>query len=390
MEDPHPQAQHFSIARGGPLFSLMKRLGLAARNDLRNKSRALAFVLLTWVVPLALSAMRGHLVSIPGGVAYLSDAGVWAKFLLATGLFIVSERGIDRKLASCVGRLLFVPIIPKQSLAVANQAITRATARRDSSLPELICLLLAIALSVLNYWNLLHQPGASWAIEGQGDGLARLTPAGWWTLCISNTIFWFVLLRIFWWHANWTLLARDLARLPLRIVATHPDGYGGIGFVNDYPNGYIVFNIGLSCVVAAAVAREPNLTATAFGVIAGLWLAMALVFFMVPLLWFGGRLAKLKRRTLSEASARATEFERQAERKVFGRNLFADGDEVRQEPVADPGKFYSASIKRPSLIAARKTMIPIIAASLLPLAALGATEFPFGQLMTIIKRLLFL
>src|SRR4029078_7460495 len=46
MEDPHTQAQRFAIARGGPLFSLMKRLGLAARNDLRNKSRALAFVLL--------------------------------------------------------------------------------------------------------------------------------------------------------------------------------------------------------------------------------------------------------------------------------------------------------------------------------------------------------
>lgn len=390
MEDPHPQAQHFSIARGGPLFSLMKRLGLVTQNRLHHKSRALAFILLTWLVPLALSAMRGDAVSIPGGTSYLGDAGVWAKFLLATGLFIAAERGIDRKLGSCVSRLLSVPIIPERSLAIANQAITRATARRDASLPELVCLLLAIALSALNYWNLLQQPGASWALEGQGDGLARLTPAGWWTLCISNTIFWFLLLRIFWWHAIWTLLMRDLARLPLRLVATHLDGYGGIGFVNDYPNGYFFFNIGLSCVVAAAVAREPNLTATAFGIIAALWLAIALMFFMVPLVGFGRRLANLKRRTLYEASARSTEFEREAERKAFGRNLFADGDEVGQEPVADPAKLYAASIKRPSLIAARKTMIPIIATSLLPLAALGATEFPFGQLMTIIKRLLFL
>jgi hypothetical protein len=41
-------------------------------------------------------------------------------------------------------------------------------------------------------------------------------------------LFWFLLLRWLWRHAVWGLLLRDLARLELRLVATHPDGAGGL------------------------------------------------------------------------------------------------------------------------------------------------------------------
>ncbi|MDE1991091.1 MAG: hypothetical protein KGI75_01245 [Rhizobiaceae bacterium] len=388
MEEPAHQTASFSIARGGPYFSAMERLGLARHGRLHRKSRALLLVTIAWLVPLVLAAAAGNAIHVDG--AYLSDVGVWAKFLIAIGLFTIAEQGIDRKLAFCVSQLFSVPLIPAQSSAAGNEAITRAVARRDGPVAEAVCLLLAIVFSVMNYANIFHQHQTSWALDAGGEN-RLLTLAGWWTLCISNTVFWFLLLRIFWWHANWTLLMRDLAKLPLRLVATHPDGYGGIGFVNDYPNGYVYFNIGISSVVAAALARETSINVSVFGIIAGLWLAMALLFFAIPLFWFARRLTRLKRLTLYAASAAATEFERQVERKLFGHNLFPDSDEDGGPDIAsDPARFYAASKKRPSMIAARTTLIPIIAATLAPIAAVGITEFPFSQLVPVIKRLLFL
>ena len=84
---------------------------------------------------------------------------------------------------------------------------------------------------------------------------ARLTVAGWWCALVSNPLFWFLLLRWLWRHAVWGLLLRDLAGLDLRLVATHPDGAGGLAFIGQYPNAFAAFVFALSCVVGAAIAH---------------------------------------------------------------------------------------------------------------------------------------
>ena len=50
----------------------------------------------------------------------------------------------------------------------------------------------------------------------------------------------------------WALLLRELARLDVRLVATHPDGMGRLAFVGRYPNVFSVFVFALSSVLAAA------------------------------------------------------------------------------------------------------------------------------------------
>ena len=42
----------------------------------------------------------------------------------------------------------------------------------------------------------------------------------------------------------------------LRLIFTHPDRMGGLRFVGQYPNAYATFVFAISCVVAAAVAKE--------------------------------------------------------------------------------------------------------------------------------------
>ncbi|RWN59381.1 hypothetical protein [Mesorhizobium sp.] len=84
-----------------------------------------------------------------------------------------------------------------------------------------------------------------------------MTLAGWWCLLISAPIFSFLFLRWLWRHHVWgLLLLRDVAKLDLRLTASHPDGRGGLRFIGQYPNVYSTFVFAINCVVAAAIVNQ--------------------------------------------------------------------------------------------------------------------------------------
>ena len=88
------------------------------------------------------------------------------------------------------------------------------------------------------------------------DGSLQLTFAGWWTLLIALPLFWFLLGRWLWRFVTWGLMLRDVARCDLRLVATHADRCGGLAFIGQYPNTYLLFAFALSTVVAATVLKH--------------------------------------------------------------------------------------------------------------------------------------
>jgi hypothetical protein len=117
-------------------------------------------------------------------------------------------------------------------------------------------------------------------------------------------------------------MLRDLTVLELRLVATHPDGHGGLAFIGQYPNAYTLFMFALSCVLGAAIAQElmTGVLATAtYGYLMGVWLFTVLVILAWPLLAFRKPLADLKECTLLLSSAQATRHHRAAEREALGK-----------------------------------------------------------------------
>src|SRR5262249_35827559 len=155
-----------------------------------------------------------------------------------------------------------------------------------------------IALSLASLFNLLGAETSSWAVTVT-DGHKSLTLAAWWCLIVSSPIFWFLLLRGLWRHLVWSRLLRALAKLELRLVATHPDGKAGLGFIGRYPNAYALFIFGISCVLGAALAHQllqKELTVTAYGCVMAAWLLIVLALFAYPLAAFSKPLADLKER----------------------------------------------------------------------------------------------
>jgi hypothetical protein len=393
MKTERAHISAFLIAHGGAFYELQKRLKLLREDALRTASRAALFVVLAWGVPLVLAIIADNALGTLEEEPYLLDLDAWARFFIGVGLFVLIEPRVEERLRGLLAQFVRTPLAPS-AFEAAAKAVTTAIKRRDAPLAELVCALVAV-LATINLWfRLLETDTASWAVHVSAEG-NQLTAAGWWCLVVSNTMFWFLLLRWLWRHLVWAMLLRKFASLELRLAVTHPDGHGGIGFIGQYPNAYAGFVFAVSWALAATVAHEllqGELSVTAYGVVMGVWLLIVLLFFGYGLLAFRKPLDRLKEKTLFVSSAQATRHHRAAERKLLGRNMSAaeDAEPAEAEEVPDPSKLYENAGKLSGLLVTRSGLLPVSAAALLPLVIAGATKLPFKEVLTIMKRLLLL
>jgi hypothetical protein len=394
MTNNEDQIGQFLIARGGPFYELQKQLGLLREDAFRAGSRALLFVGLAWGVPLILTLVAGNAFGSAADKPYLLELGVWARFFIAIGIFMLMERQTEERLRTHLMQFARAPILAPGSFEAAAEAVTQALKRRDAYFAEIICLAIAILGTLATYFRLLDGDTTSWAVRVLPDG-NTLTLAGWWCVVVSNTLFWFLLLRWLWRHFVWSKMLRDLAVLELRLVATHPDGHGGLAFISQYPNAYASFVFAVSCVLGAAIAQEliaGELTTATYGYLMGVWLLIVLMLLAWPLLAFRKPLADLKERTLLACSSQATRHHRAAERELLGKNISAteDAESASASEIPDSSGVFATAKKLSVFLISRTALLPVSAAALFPLVVAGATQLPFKELLKVVKRLLLL
>src|SRR5271167_3824450 len=339
----------YLASHGGPFFELQRRLGVLREDALLASRRAAMFVALAWGVPLVLSLISGRAFGPADTHPFLLDFGAWARFFIAIGLFVLAEQQVEYGLHGKLGQLVRAPILAPVSFEAAANAVVRALKQRNSGAAEIVCLGLAIAGTIAWLANLMTADSSTWAVQVADDS-AHVTLAGWWSVICSAPLFYFLLFRGLWRYIVWAMLLWRIAALELRLVATHPDGKGGLAFLAQYPNAYSMFVFGISSAMAITVVRhvfERNISSVTFGYIITGWLAIVFAFFAFPLLAFTKPLSELKEKSLQILAARATQSLRAAERTLLGANVVAD-DPAEASPdhaVADPSGQYAVTKK---------------------------------------------
>jgi hypothetical protein len=392
MSSAESQIGDYLASHGGPFFELQRRLGMLRENAMHAGRRAAIFVTIAWGVPLLLSLIEGHAFGRKAEGPFLLDFGAWARFFVAVGLFLLSETEVENGLRAKIHQFIQAPVLAPNSFEAAADAVATALKRRSSSVAEIVCLAIAIigGFALWEQWH--HAVASNWAVQADDAG-AHITFAGWWAICFSAPIFYFLLLRGLWRYIVWALLLWRISRLDLRLVPGHPDGKGGLGFVAEYPNAYALFVFGVSSAAAIVVVRhvfDSGISSVTFGYIITAWLAIVLVFFGFPLIAFTKPLGAVKRKALEDLGAQATVFHRQAERALIGHNLVANdpAEAALVSPVADPSGQYAISRKFSIFLLSRTSLVPIAAAALVPFAIAGATKLPYKEVLALVKKLL--
>jgi hypothetical protein len=283
-------------------------------------------------------------------------------------------------------------LLAPESTPAAAEAVSNALEQRDSRLAEITALALAAGVAVLSFTTQKSIDSSSWVVR-QSESSNTLTVAGWWSVWISLPLCYFLMFRGLWRHFVWAKLLRNISRLELRLVATHPDGKGGLGFLAEYPNAYMYFVFGMSSLVAAAMAKHlihGSVSVAAFSTVITGWLAIVIVLFAVPLSAFSRPLAVLKQRTMLRLAAEATRYHRMVERKQLGANVVANGDGEVSEGLSDPTKLYETSRKLSTVLASRGAILPVTAAALVPFGVAGVVWLPYKEVISVLKKLLLL
>src|SRR5437867_4069907 len=78
----------------------------------------------------------------------------------------------------------------------------------------------------------LHTDALAWAVSRE-TGQLRVGFGGWWFLFVVRPVFTFLLLHWVWRLVIVAVLFWRIAHLDLRLVLTHPDRTGGLGFLEQ-------------------------------------------------------------------------------------------------------------------------------------------------------------
>jgi hypothetical protein len=289
-------AADLSFIRGGPFYRAQQALRLIHPSQWNLSRRIIVLIAVTWLPLLVLTAILKP----TGLVSLIREYRIYARLLIAVPVLLIGESFMDSRFRLVIGHIRQVGLLHSSDLAHMDGVIATLIRLRDAFLPELIVLVLLVVHTALSYRGLVD--ASPWLGQGVGANL-HLTVAGWYAVAVSAPIFQFLLGLGLWRWLLWTYFAFQLSRQNLRLVATHPDGHGGLGFLGLTVAAFAPIAFAATAVIGATWRNEIlrggarladfKLQAIVLAVIIGLVALGPLVFF-VP------RLAALRRRGILE------------------------------------------------------------------------------------------
>jgi hypothetical protein len=211
---------------GGPLHRLGCRLGLV-RDGTNTTALGLVLGAVPWIVLLALALIEGL-----GHMLFSIQAiGAHVRLLVAIPLLFVCEAFIDPRFTAFVRGVVRSQVVPAIARPALESEIARIARWKDAWLPEVVLLLAAGLLGVTtrNEDVFTYLSGLTGGSNPSTVGEMSWISQWYWMVCMP--LFRFLLLRWLWRLALWCVFLWRVSRLELRLVPTHPDRAGGLGYL---------------------------------------------------------------------------------------------------------------------------------------------------------------
>ena len=363
---------------GGPLHTLGRRLGLV-RGGANTVLLGVVLGIGPWLVLLLLALLAGD----ASRLFSLSVIAAHVRLLAVIPLFFLCETWVDPRMSAFVGVITRSGVVPEAAQPALAAEVARVRAWKDSWIPDVACLLLTLA------WSL---GGARFDIIGTTSDFdpARaasgipLAGAWYWFFCLP--LFRFLALRWLWRLGEWTWFLSRVARLDLELVPTHPDGAGGLGYLEVVHLHLLPLILALSAVQSAALAEEIGSGAMPFSAVYGafgLVLAVVAVLFLGPMFLFTPRLWSAQVQGMADYMEFAADYVSRFDRKWLG------GKTAPAEPLLGTSDLQSlADLGNSVSVIRRMRWVPISfdllrdygVAAILPMLPLGLMKYPLAEL----------
>jgi len=173
---------------------------------------------------------------------------------------------------------------------------------KDFWIAEALLMLFTFVLPHFGFGEILHgkTSNAEWIFE-QAGGSVNMANAFYAWFCLP--LFRFLLLRWIWHLGLWCFFLYRLNRLKLNLLPTHPDGAGGIGYLEVVHEHFTPLAFAFAALESATLAEEITSGSMPFEALYYLIpfvLVMNLLFFIAPLFLFSAKLWRCKVTGLDE------------------------------------------------------------------------------------------
>ena len=244
------------VAPGGPIFRLMQRIGIARNDHPSIRRRVLALLLVTWVPMCVFALVQGVALGPTPRESFLLDFATYARFFIGLPILVYAEFFIGERLTLAGRQFVHDGIVSTEDYPRFEQAIARL-ARHRESVPATLIL---IALAAIGAWNFTYESASGvglvgWRVAFFPEGHAfRYNLAAIWSQLVALPIVLFLGYRWLWRIIMWGLFLRDVSRLDLRLVPTHADRCGGLGFLEIAHVAFGILAFAIGCVLSAEAA----------------------------------------------------------------------------------------------------------------------------------------
>jgi hypothetical protein len=390
-QDPYD----FSVILGGPLFQMFRRAHLCGDALQLLRRRVVVITLFTWLPLLILSALGGHLWGDAIQIPFLKDIEAHARLLLALPMLIVAELVVHQRMRLLARQFLDRGMISDGSRARFDAAVASALRLRNSVVVEVLLIVLVYLFTTQFVWPqqvafLKTLSMTTWYAVPAG-GSYELTAAGWWFLYVSLPVFQFMLVRWYFRLFIWIRFLAAAAGCRPRVVPTHPDRMGGLGFLSDTVVAFAMLLLAHGTLLAGLIANRiffRGATLLDFKVELAVVPAFLLLIVLGPLLLFMPCLAEARRVGLREYGTLAQRYVREFDDKWLrggapaGEPLVGSAD---IQSLADLGNSFEILRGLRPVPITKEALLQLAVITLVPVAPLVLTMVPLEELL---KRLL--
>jgi len=384
---PAPEPYDFSLVLGGPLYQLFRRAHLTGDALELLRRRVVVISLFAWVPLLVLSLLDGHAWS---GVTmpFLRDVDVHVRFLVALPLLVVAEIVIHQRMRPVVRQFLERKLVTPETLGQFEAARAAAYRLRNSVAAEVIMLVAVYGIGVLIVWRGHAAVSVtSWYGDSVG-GFLQPSLAGWWFGCVSLPLFQFMLLRWYFRLFVWMRFLWHVARIDLKLLATHPDKCGGLGFLAEVCLAFAPLLLAQGALLSGTLANQifyagaklPQFKMEIIGMV-----AVALLAVVGPLLAFIPILYRVKREGLRQYGA----LSQRAAREYDEEWMHATAPGTGAVTFFQAHKSYELARDMSLVPFTRQAFVQLTVFTLVPLVPLLLTMISFEELMGRLLKVVF-
>lgn len=390
VQSEEAEASAFSVVANEPPLRWQRAVRLAPAGGLGARRRAIFFAVATWA-PIALWALAtGRFFDASTGEPLMRHYGVHVRCLVAIPLLILAETSLHKASVYFLPQLLHSGLVDQRLRPRFDEVLNSVRRLREASLFWVFVVGIAIAWSVADDPG-VHADAMSWALDG-GEHLGF---GGLWFAYFVRPVFIALVLGWLWRILMLTVLFARIGGLGLSFVPTHPDGAGGVGFLEKFPFALAPVTLALSATLSSRWAHEivyHGQTLAALRWSAAVFIVVWTLVLLMPMLALMPALLAAKRRALPGYAALV------AEQGRLVRRQWVDGESVPESPViepagvgpiADAGAMYEAVRSMRPLPIGKATLAGIIVPIIVPMLVVTALQVPLKDLLLKIAGALF-